>query len=419
MSLIGKTTQNNSVLSFPPSLHDENYKKSAVPHIGTCGTTHTVDIEYSLTDNGIIEDYILEFDVATNDATNYLVLNNPYLLLAEIKYLISNVEVTHLSTTEQISSAFDTTVKTYYNKGDFFSLFQKFRLSLNDNYSSVGITSSKSISLPLTLLFPELRKHNTSHGIFRPSFQFRFQPNYNTTPLNNRFCQSGTTTNAWDTTKISISNIAVRPIITRYSDKSIPRNVVNPVFILHKFEVKEYSQSWNTPGTDKLKIDLTDFPRHKKILDLRLRIFPEGLNTTYNDVDAMKAGYNNSLNVGYEVRYQSRVMIDFTTVATQNKRVIYQNEVFNKRFNKMMPTELENDSTDLNKYFLDSGIIDLSHSEAYDADQEHVGGVSNLNNDYEFTFYCTNALATSCKLFVIMHYVEAMTVKNGIPQISR
>lgn len=255
--VLGKNTVNDTVVSHVTGFIDWNTKKSATPQYGAPGSSHIVDLEFSVTDNGIVDDYYLEFDLNTSDSTNYPNIANPFMLLAEIKYLLNNVEVTYLKSSEDIYNALAENLRSE-DPLRKFSIFQKFRQNIAANYTPDAVTTTASYQLPLTLLFGELKKHTTLQGITKPSFQFRFQPNYGTVVLNNRFVQSATSTNCWDTSKISISNINLRPVWNRYGGV-VPRSVPNPLFLLHKYDFKDFSQSWNTVGTDKIKVNLTDF----------------------------------------------------------------------------------------------------------------------------------------------------------------
>ena len=417
MSLIGKSTLNNSIVSYSPGLIDYNWKRSTNPNTGTCGSSHTCDIQFSATDNAVVEDYMLEFDIVSNDATNTLAIQNVFLLLAEIKYLIRNVEITYHKTTEEIYCAVMENLKKVRND-QVFGLLQTLRTNLSANYTAdVVSTTVQSYQIPLSLIFPELEKHTTNHNINDISFHFRFQPNYGTVVLNNRFCASATTTNAWDITKISISNIAIRPVMNRFF-MSVPRSVSNPVFLLNKYDVKSYVQSWNTVGTDNLKIVLSDFPRRKKVMSLGVRIYPESLQTAYNDADAMQC-YSNSKYIGMIVRYQGRVLVDMSTAATRRQRINYIRESYFRKYGFFPPSNLENESDNYSKFWQDHFYVDLSNHESYDADVECIGGIVNEKNDMEIELHCTTAIGTSCRVVVYTHYLEAMTIgKNGLPVIS-
>jgi hypothetical protein len=185
-----------------------------------------------------------------------------------------------------------------------------------------------------------------------------------------------------------------------------------------KYEIKQFSVSWNaTTASQKVNLN-SDFSRHGLITGVSAHIFPDGLVSSYNDADCAKM-YSTYAYIGWELKYRTKVVMSmYGATSDAIKRVNYSNNV-NMRRNGHFPPQLWNviGSDSASHYYIPMCLIDLSSVEVNDPDNEKiVGGVDNNTSDMEITFYNTvGAFTTSATLNVALEYKEIymMDKKTG------
>lgn len=418
----GRTLNNNAVVVYPPAFADFNIKKSATPLSGSVGSTHLSEMVFSVDDKLYFDDIMLDFTAATSDATNYVTIQNPFLLLAEIMYFKNNQLVTHLKNTEEVYTACSHNLRAKCkNEQEFWGTLQRLRSTeLGKTFNGDVLNGTLYYSLPLSLLFPEIVGLNTIDGLSKIGFQWRFQPDYATASQIGRFALNATVTNGWTSSKITISDVQTRLEASKYFlPTHIPR-APNPVSLLNKFELKQYTMTFNSVNTDQQRVSLLDFSQHSKILGMYAYVFPSALVTAYNDADCNKV-YSNGSYLGWVVNYKSQTYLDMDHDSQdKKKRINYNVQTMMKRHGHPPLAAVESAADATHNYYINGVYIDLASIHALDADTEPIGGISTDQN-LEVVFYCATALgAGNHTLNVVLHYVELETTdpKTGIVKIA-
>ena len=413
--------ENNKVVYFKPGTAYREYKQTVNPEVGGVGTSHNVQIDQRPDDQGSVSNLILSFLLDGND-TNVLTLREPFELFTEFKLEINGREVMYYKNAEEIAEACLLYRHKYtdYEK-DFFNQKQWRNTDKTKTFNADTFGTQRMVVCPLSVLFPFLFPYTSNNGFHKMNLYFRFHPNYNSAQILNKYLSSSTTTNAWVSPDVTIRDLSVWRLFTKY-DGSIPLHVPNPIHHMTKFEhlLTMRNRSWNVVGTDKVRIDLgKDFLKRSGCNALTIKIWNNAANTAFNSADAMKF-FGSSKYIGYDVRFNNQLLLGYSTTATKPLQIMHQRDTYKLRYGNDMDFDLE-DTTDHSKqWYYNYGImIDLtSHVSHVDADTSSISGIYNGDNGYVIDFVCNSAISTDCDIIVCLHYNAIMETNNGAIKIT-
>ena len=414
--LLGHTYDGKEVFKFATSLHENNTTTFANPI--TCKTSGQVRVDMNIrTETYNLNELLFEFDHVNTDATLSQTVLNPYLLFQEIKVYFNDQQVVHYDNAEEIFCTVADNVKRY-NKDEFLSLYQT---TMVTNFSSLsGETiapgQTKRWSLPFTtFVMPWLRDISPSDGVGKLSLEVKFVGNYNTPSTIGRFMLSSTNTNPYTDSTIRFDNIQVRTVFTRHRDPLLLK-VPNAVIPIQRFAEKQYLlPSWNAT-TDSFRVQLSqEFSHYRNCNGIYVYLYPSSNVTTYNDADCMKVNSSASL-IGWELRWKSRTIINFSTPTDLNRKVKYYHDTYQKKHGKFLDDAMISDSTDKSKVWIPLTMIDLQ-SVGNGSNDDHslvYSGIGNQNSDLELILYNTQGAfcAGTCLLNVVLGYMEFFSLDS-------
>lgn len=374
------------------------------------GNSTSVKYQFNQDDYYRIEDIFINFTLTNSSATESPTFFNPNLLFEKVELTCNNVKI-ELSK-EQLFLSMSNFLKD--STIDDRPLKRLLVCSETSTYNgeNVAVSSSKQFSISLCNMYPFLKNMIPNQPIYSLEVKITFAINTNSAALNNTFVKSNTTSNAYGS-NLSASDIKLKFCINRITDNRLMKHVNTIVLLQPAFDIRTYSQSWNTPLTDKLSIDLNSVFNHReKIVGLGLYIYPNGLNTAFNDADACKY-YSSGNYISHKLISRSKTMYDLSsTVCSTNERLRYVSEFHKRRFSHYLPVECLDDSTNLSKFLIAPYYVDLQNLKLEDNDDFVISSYNNMSKVDEVVFYCEQALSTSCTIVCYLEYITLLNVVN-------
>lgn len=377
------------------------------------GSTTQIALTWSSDDVYVIEDFVLEWIASNASATEAPRFLNTFQTLSSLKVLINGNQEAFYMDQQQIQAG----ISLYLSK------FEKPYNEINKARQETGVTlvgdqvavsSTQAFSLPLGWLVPELRKMVVNlDNIYKVEFQITFQQNTQAPSTNSYFVKSNTTSNAYST-NLTYSNILIRQIITRHSDRRMYAKPQPQALICSSFDTVFRNVAWNTINTDRILLNLAnDFTKRDRILGLYVWGFDVAGATAYNNANS-GVMFSGPAHFGYQVKSRSNINVDhLDAVGDLQKRRRYMDEYFMKRFGHNVDMEVTTLSTNLGKHHIFGTYIDLSN--VYnDEDAVSFSGRNNNQNDIEIILSCASAVSANCNIYIMpeyqnLWYVDAKT----------
>lgn len=284
----------------------------------------------------------------------------------------------------------------------------------------VASNTYKQFDLSLFALFPCLNNwiSNSRQGIRSLGLSITFRPSTGTLE-NCSFVRSSTPANAYDATTISFTDIQLRTVTSTLVDRRLIATVDLPFFYTPHYGVlRKTGVSWNVPGTDQLKVLLTDFPKRQLIKSLYVMIRPTGLQTGYDSADCGKwlsgARYINfaMTKVGY-----TDANLDFSLYPhrldqwqARQQTMVYGEEA---QASVVAQTDGLSWHWHRNCFMIDFRNVDIANQY-----HELVAGLDSFDTglNMEFTFTCREAIHTNCEIILALESQVFTTLDgNGMP----
>ncbi len=423
---VGYTYSDKPVFPIGPSLYFQS-KYSCNPPILSLsnGSQSNFTLQPSRDDVYCIHDIVLRWTTTNVSATETCKVYNPFALLSSVKMLINNVEVSYLRDQFEIMSAVSRWLKSN-NESTIYNALAKIRNNTAKNFTADEFTASSTTyhQLPLFVIFPELEGIVVNlSGLQRLDFQFVFQSNANSPAINNLFCQSNTTSNAYDS-DLTYSNIECEVKYTRHTDARAWKPLGNYLMNTRKYLTKQISNiAWNVVGTNNFTINLSnDWAKTNRIEQVSVFFYDVAGNSAYNSASACKF-LSGAKYASFIVRSRSNVVLDLQQVVKDShNRKEYEMQVYKNRNGVEEPLELLNETTDLGKFFIvDTLTIDLSNViEDDQGPSEGLSGRSNDSNDIEIQFFCASAISANVNAYCVLHTSEISVLdsKGGVKKIQ-
>ena len=418
-NLIGHSYSGKQQLLVKPSLCEQVSAVFFNPIVGSPGSVHRVDYNLSIDDEFNINECYLEFTMNNLDATVTQTVINPWLLFDSIKLLINNQEVVFYDNSEAIFCAASFHYRQFSQQG----LKSEIQKLFPTNYSvsageTLPVSSANLWSLPLTHLFPFLKDLSRSQGLSKLSLEFTWKPNTATAASIGRFIKSSTVANCYTSTMISFTSIQLRLKTTKHSDASL-RQIANPVMMINNFEIRMYNESFNNNAANK-RIQLsTEYSHHNLVHGVLFYIFNNQAITAYNDADCCKID-SHSNQIGFEIKYKSRSIVDYDAVNQLGQRNAYHIDVQERRGFASNHALIDTSISAEGSYWVPLTLIDFQSVGINNLKTEGAySGLSNANSEIELIF--TNAVsggtyATSPYLYSVLCFYNIVTLdaKTGI-----
>lgn len=427
-NIVGHTYDARQISVVKPNLSENQYTKFFSPVTGTCGSTHTVEVNFSPNDLFVINDAVLEFGLSNKDTLVDVSVFNPWLLFSEMRLLLNGQEICFYDDMEKLFCAQSFYYKQF-GKEKLLSKLQEIRVNpMVANFAGETIvkqTTSK-FTLPLiTVLFPFIRHMSRSHGLMKLTLEFRWQPNTATASSIGRFMQcSDGTKNPYTINIVEFQQITLRLLTTRHSEGAF-YSVPKPLMVIPKFDDRMYATKWNAVG-DSLRIQLTnDFTFRPMCHGILVYLYQQDAVTTFADAEAVKLHSRNKL-IGWELKYKSRSVLKFDQATDVGAKATYYHRSNIKRFGTPLNTDLiADDGTALSlaTTMVPVTFVDLQNLESSDAENEKVySGISNGGGELELILTNTEGVfSVSPYVYVVLCYYEGALLdgKNGVITYKR
>jgi hypothetical protein len=422
---IGYTYADEPIYAIGPSIYFQS-KYSCSPSVLSLsnGSTTSWVLQPARDDRYIIRDAVLRYSCTNASATETCRFYNPFLMLSQVKLLINNVEVVYYQTHIEIMSAVARQLKKY-PADQVYNILASFRNNTTTSFTPDQYTAASTTNhqLPLKLLFPDLEGLIVNlSGTARIEVQFTFASNSNSAPLNNMFCQSNTTSNAYDG-DLTYSNLEVDVKYVRPTDARAYASLGNYIMPTRKFLVKRLDNiAWNVVGTNNFTINLSnDFAKSNMIEQLSVFFYDVAGNSAYNSAAACRY-YGGVKYASFVMRSRSNIVLDLKDVVRdEHNRKEYEMMVYKNRNGVDEPLELLNETTLLGQYLIpDTLTVDLSNViEDDQSPSQGYSGRNNNENDVEVTFTCASAISANVIAFCVLHTCEIAVIDSKTGSVKK
>ena len=158
---------------------------------------------------------------------------------------------------------------------------------------------------------------------------------------------------------ISFTSIQLRLKTTKHSDASL-RQIGNPIMMINNFEIRMYNESFNSNSASK-RIQLsTEYSHHNLVHGVLFYSYNNQAVTAYNDADCCKID-SQSNQIGFEIKYKSRSIVDYDAVNQLGQRNAYHIDVQERRGFALNHALIDTSISDEGLYWVPLTLIDLLH----------------------------------------------------------
>jgi hypothetical protein len=398
-----------------PSTNVSDYKESRHsfnPPSGGEGLQTQLEIFFQKNEFNNVRGMITNFNVINSSATEQPIFYNKYLVLRSARMTVNSQELSFLQDQHQIMRKVSSFMSKYPEQDIYTGLAQhRNEITKTFNGDAFTVSTTTRHSIDLFVLFPELKSFTTQYsGISRIFIELAFQANNNSL-LNNMFCRSNTTNNAYGT-NISFSNIECVLKYTKHYDAKLFKMISPPMMIVEKSLTKQLpSQSWNSVGVDNFSVNLfNDFFKQARCTGLSIYFFDVAGNSAYNSSNSAKF-VSGPEYYSYVIRKGSDILVDHSKpIEDLTLRRQYFLNNWKDTYANEMPLELLNKSTPLADYYIQHSLpLVTTINDSY-SPSVNISGRSNTSNDYEILFTCAQAISANVNIFYILNYIELSQV---------
>lgn len=412
----GYTYGSAEIYKLKPGSYKEYTKAASSQTVQASSASNTVTFRFQATDSLCLANMYLQFDIENTSATEQLQIFNPFLLLNHIKLIVNDREVHHYRDTIEIREAVSEYLKRHSNPRDnIYNELSKIRPNSSENFNSDNVNVSTGVNyfqLPLLVLFEYLEGfNNVTSGIETIQIDFAFNASGGAAVLNNKFCKSSTTSNAYDAATIKYTNIALRMCFYEHADPLANQTYPSTYMVVPKYTVKKYvSKSWAS-SADTLSVSLfTEFVNLRFCNAITVLFWDNVANAAYNSSSACKF-LSGAQFASVKISKGTTVLLDHSALTTKvlKQRSIYEQQVYYNRYGAPLPLEILNGTSSLSEYFITRQTIDLCNSINDDESPSTVsisGIHMGVSNDIQLDLTCATAISANVDIYLIAHSNE-------------
>ena len=433
-----KATDGKNLMLFPYNrLMDQITTRSFEP--SNCKPNDWIRLKYSFegeTQRYIENDHYLQFTVTNSHATDTLtVFNDALSFINKMRLTINDSNdnnILQYNDSEYLKFVRSEKLRSYGEDELYHNREKELYDSQPRGFNGVTIAANggtQTFYLNLFTFFPQLKhlvfsdkitskEQGLKNKIYRLYWEIQFHPSYATAEdVTLNVGQSSSINNIYTSTNIAFSDITyVRLHTSILQDNRITRPKLSKQYIhMPIFHYDKLVVDWNTLGNFKdIKIsDMTNIDNVQFIT-----AFITDNNTAFNSANASKR-YNTENYITWSIAEQdgakqSLVYNNNTNMPDNVQRLrSYTMDMQDKKYQKKLPYEIHDNSTDMNKYLIHTmttiSLFNLQRS----SDTHIILPYFNPKKETLTVRYtCSGTISASCTLHVLIGGIELYNFMN-------